>query len=82
MRKILKVTPPDNYRLIAEFENGEKRIADIKPLMNKKVFSMLEDVSLFNRAYIEFGAVTWHTPDGNEIDICPDKLYMDSIPYI
>lgn len=82
MRKILKVTPLDNYCLIAEFENGEKRIADIKPLMNKKVFSPLKDVSLFKRAYIEFGAVTWLVPDGNEIDICPDKLYMDSIPYI
>ncbi len=82
MRKILKVTPLENYRLLAEFASGEKRIADIKPLIKKKVFSPLEDVSLFNRAYIECGAVTWRTPDGNEIDICPDKLYMDSIPYV
>lgn len=81
MRKILRVEPLDNYRLIAEFDNGEKRIADIMPLIkNKKIFAPLENAALFSTAYVDYGAVTWLI-NGNEVDICPDKLYMDSAPY-
>ena len=39
----------------------------------------LKDISVFNKAYIEYGAVTWKDQGGNEIDICPDKMYMDSV---
>lgn len=80
MHEVMKVTPQTNYRLIAEFENGEKRIADIKPLLSKPSFKALEDESLFRAMYIEYGAVTWKKPNGCEVDICPDKLYMVSVP--
>lgn len=81
MHKVVNVTPLDNYCILAEFENGEKRIGDIKPLLDKAVFAPLKNIGLFNKVYIDFGAVTWKDHNGNEIDICPDKLYMDSVPY-
>ncbi|MCM1543799.1 MAG: DUF2442 domain-containing protein [Ruminococcus sp.] len=78
MREVVNVTPLENYCILAEFSNGEKRVCDIKPLLSKPVFSPLIDKALFNKAYIEYGAVTWKDNNGNEIDICSDKLYMDS----
>ena len=81
MHKVKKVTPLSDYRVLAEFENGEKRIGDIMPLISKGgLFSALTDLRLFNSVYLEYGAVTWKDNNGNELDICPDKLYMDSIP--
>lgn len=79
MHKVVNVKPLDNYCILAEFSNGEKRICDIKPLLSKPIFSPLTNKELFNRVYIEYGCVTWNDNNGNEIDICSDKLYMDGI---
>ena len=82
MHKVTKVMPLENFCILAEFENGEKRIADIKPLFVKNIFAPLKNIQLFNKVYVEYGAVTWKDHNGNEVDICPDKLYMDSVPYV
>lgn len=80
MKTVISVQPLANHRLLLEFENGEKRIGDISPLLAKPVFAFLRDMAFFNAVYLEYGAVTWKDSNGNEVDICPDKLYMDSIP--
>jgi len=80
MKTVISVQPLENYRLLLEFDNGEKRIGDISPLLAKPVFAFLQDMAFFNAVYLEYGAVTWKDSNGNEVDICPDKLYMDSIP--
>ena len=48
--------------------------------MCKPIFRPLKDIIVFQKADIEYGAVTWKDQDGNEVDICPDKMYMDSKP--
>lgn len=78
MKEIINVQPLENYSLLLEFDNGEKRKADISNLLGKPAFSFLKNISRFKSVYIEYGAVTWKNPDGNEVDLCPDKLYMDS----
>lgn len=80
MKTVVSVQPLRDYKLLLEFDNGEKRIGDIAPLLVKPVFAFLKDSTFFNSVYIEYGAVTWKDSNGNEVDICPDKLYMDSIP--
>lgn len=80
MKTVISVQPLENYKLLLVFDNGENRIGDIKPLLTKPVFAFLEDTTYFNSVYLEYGAVTWKDYNGNEIDICPDKLYMDSLP--
>lgn len=80
MKTVVSVQPLRDYKLLLEFDNGEKRIGDITPLLVKPVFAFLKDSTFFNSVYIEYGAVTWKDSNGNEVDICPDKLYMDSIP--
>lgn len=80
MRKVINVNALDNYMLSVEFDNGEKRIKDISPLLGKPVFAPLKDINLFKNAFILYGAVTWKDSQGNEIDICPDSLYSSSVP--
>ncbi|MEI6388964.1 MAG: DUF2442 domain-containing protein [Spirochaetota bacterium] len=72
---VISVQPLSGFRLALEFENGEKRIFDMLPLMEKRPFDRLEDIQLFPRAYIDYGTVVW---PGN-IDIAPETLYMGSI---
>ena len=79
MHKVISVLPQEDYKMLVAFENGEQRIYNAAPLLCKPVFMPLKDISVFNKAYIEYGAVTWKDQDGNEIDICPDKMYMDSV---
>lgn len=80
MHKVISVLPRKDYKMLVAFENGEQRIYNAAPLLHKPVFVPLKDIGIFKKAYIEYGAVTWKDHDGNEIDICPDKMYMDSIP--
>lgn len=80
MHKVISVTPQKDYKMLVAFDSGEQRIYNAEPLLCKPVFMPLKDISVFQKAYIEYGAVTWKDQDGNEVDICPDKMYMDSKP--
>lgn len=63
------------YRLQLEFENGEHRIFDMTPYMDKKPFVRLKDSPVFACAHIDYGTVVWP----GEIDIAPETLYDGSI---
>jgi Protein of unknown function (DUF2442) len=65
-----------NYLLHLEFENGEKRIFDMSPYMDRQPFVQLKGSPLFAMAFVENGTVAW--PDN--IDIAPETLYDRSHP--
>lgn len=69
----VKVHP--GYRLELEFENGEHRMFDMSPYMEKKPFIRLKNSPFFNCAYIDYGTVVWP----GDIDIAPETLYDDSV---
>lgn len=73
---IVKVTVEPDYMLLIEFENGEKRVFDMSPYMDKEPFVQLKGSPLFAMASVEYGTVVW---PGN-IDIAPDTLYDLSRP--
>ena len=73
---VLKVEPWPEYKLFLEFENGEKRIFDMAPYMDKKPFVRLKGSPLFAQAFVDYGTVVW---PGN-IDIAPETLYDRSVP--
>ena len=73
---VSKVQPLPDFGLLLEFENGEKRTFDMKPLLEMRPFNKLKDPLLFSRATIDYGTVVW---PGN-IDIAPETLYLESIP--
>jgi len=75
---VSKVEPLPDFGLLLEFENGERRTFDMKPLLQIKPFDRLKDPSLFSRATIDYGTVVW---PGN-IDVAPETLYLESKPAV
>lgn len=58
------------------FENGERRLFDVAPLLEERTCRLLRDRRLFSQARVENGTVTW--PGG--IEIAPETLYDRSQP--
>lgn len=73
---VIAVVPQPEYQLLVEFENGEKRQFDMRPLLERQPYLPLKGLSLFKLAYIDYGTVVW---PGN-IDIAPETLYDRSTP--
>lgn len=51
--------PKLDYCLLLAFENGEKRIFDLKPYFAKPVFARLKNIVLFKTARVVSGSVEW-----------------------
>jgi hypothetical protein len=64
----------DDYCLLLIFENGEKRVFDLKPYFNKPVFARLKNTTLFKTAHVVSGSVEWQ----GEIDLSYDTFYLES----
>lgn len=69
---VVSVRPLPDYRLEAEFENGEKRLFDMRPSLNYPAFAPLAEDALLMKAHVVLGTVAWT----DEIDISPDTLYL------
>ena len=70
----VSVSVLDNYMLCVRFDNGETRMFDATPLLERKCYINLKNKAFFALASVQYGCVTW---PGN-IDIDPDWLYEDS----
>lgn len=74
---VKEVKTLNEYKLLLTFENGEVRLFDMSPYLEKGIFRELKDLSLFKSARVSFDTVEWE----NEADIDPETLYEDSVPY-
>ena len=72
--RVKEVTPNADYTITLIFDNGEKRIFDMQPYLDKGVFRELKDMKIFNSVRPCLGTVCWK----NGQDLCPDTLYLDS----
>ena len=72
---VISVKACNDYTLELVFENGEKRIFDMKPFLDKKPFVKLQNSPLFFKASVQYGTVIW---PGN-IDIAPETLWSRSV---
>jgi len=68
---IVDVEPLQDYQLLLTFENGEKRIFDMKPYLNKGIFKELKDENVFRSVRVSFDSIEW----SNQADIAPEVLY-------
>ena len=71
---VVEVQPDRNYMLHLTFENGEKRLFDMKPYLNNGIFADLKDIGLFNSVKVRFDTIEWD----NEADMDPEFLYKES----
>jgi len=72
---VIDVKPQEDYLLLLTFENGEKRLFDMKPYLEKGIFLELKDPNVFNTVKTSFDTIEWI----NEADIDPEVLYDQSI---
>lgn len=64
-----------NYTLQITLDNDDVRIFDVRPYLDKGLYKGLKDEKIFNSVKPFLGSIQW----SNELDFCPDTLYLDSI---
>ena len=67
------------FKLLLEFNTGERKLVDIEQYLRGPVFQPVrEDPGYFNRVKVddELGTIVW--PNGADID--PDVLYGSHVP--
>lgn len=72
--KAIDVKPLENYEVLVIFDNGEKKIFDVKPYMAHRVFAGLRNKEMFKTVKVSGLSIEW----ANGADICPDELYYNS----
>ena len=73
--QVTRATPQADHRLLLEFDNGETRLFDLTPWLDKGVFRALRDSPEFAQARVVDGSVEWP----GEIDLSYDTLYLRSV---
>ncbi len=73
---VQNVKAMDNHRLELLFENGERRMFDMRQYLAWGVFSRLKNRAVFQAARVVAGSVEWP----GEVDLSYDTLYLESQP--
>ncbi|MGL6227449.1 MAG: DUF2442 domain-containing protein [Thermoguttaceae bacterium] len=76
---VQQVVAQNDFTLLLTFTNGERRIFDVKPMMDRGYFRELQNIGYFRCVRVDsdgFGCVEWP----HEQDIGPDTLYHGSVP--
>lgn len=73
--RVTSVKALEDYQLLIAFTDGERRVFDVKPLLDMKVFRALQNRGLFDAVHVSHGSVAWP----GDIDLCPDTLYAESM---
>ena len=71
---VTEVQATDDYRLILTFDNGERRLFDLRPYLSIGRFAELRDIDVFKQISVSFDTVEWTTG----LDIDPEFLYANS----
>lgn len=76
MFKPVEVRPMPNYKLWLRYTDGVAGEVDLAHLVGKGIFKLWDDYQAFERVYIgSHGQIAW----GEQIDLCPDTLYLELI---
>lgn len=70
MHKVKSMEVLEDYQLKITFDSGELRQFDVKPYLNRGVFTRLQDQSFFKLAYVQWDTVCWP----GELDIAPARF--------
>ncbi len=74
--RVKDVVPNDDYTVNITFENGEEKVFDVTPYLNKGIFKELKYPNIFKSVKPFMGSIQWK----NGQDFCPDTLYLSSHP--
>jgi hypothetical protein len=73
---IIAVEPLPEYSLLLTFEDGQKRIFNVTPYLEKSTFKALNDIYVFQSVRVKFDSIEWN----NGADLDPEMLYAESVP--
>ena len=73
---VKEVRPLEKHLLEVVFENGERRVFDLKPYLQRGVFVRLQESTILPAAQVVAGSVEW--PGG--LGLSYDTLYLESQP--
>ena len=76
--RVKKVEAQNDYTLVLTFEDGKRKLFDMKPYLDKGVFRELKDIAMFKTARVCFSSVAW----ANDVDFDPEALYDLGLPLI
>ena len=89
-KRIVGVVPNNDFTLTISFDNGERRLYDVRPLLQKgTVFEPFADIESFRRVYVDdTHCIVWDIDPNidsdkvwsNKVDLCPDECYINSVP--
>jgi hypothetical protein len=66
----------NDFKLVLTFEDGKKKIFDVKPYLNIGMFKELSDVNLFKTVRVSFGSVSWKNGQDLILILCILKAAM------
>jgi len=63
----------EDYKLLLTFDNGVRKVVDLRNRLNGEVFEPLKQIEYFKQVSVEpdLGTICWP----NEADFAPDTLY-------
>jgi hypothetical protein len=68
---VKEVSPREDYTLTVIFENGEKGVLDMKPILDFGVFQRLKEYEIFRQVRIGFDTLEWDCG----VDLDPEFVY-------
>jgi hypothetical protein len=69
---VKEVNAGSDYVLTIIFDNGERGVLDMKPLLNFGIFQRIKDESAFKQVRVSFDTIEW--PCG--VDLDPEYVYQ------
>lgn len=72
MRKLQIVKAKDGYLLDCYFNDGSRKVADIKPYLQSEAFQPLNDIAIFKLVTNNQLYVSWQN---EEVDLSADTLW-------
>lgn len=68
------ISATNDYKIIIEFDSGERKIFDVTPYITGEWYKELADMNYFMSVFANGFTVEW--PHGQ--DLCPDEIYYNS----
>lgn len=74
MKKVISAKANEDFTLDLKFNDGASKRFDVKPYLDKGIFTELKNLNYFKNIKIAFNTVQWK----NKQNFAPETLYLES----